>query len=73
MLNRLYSSSFPSDKATLFHLKQVINQTSYGKNPKNNIKATEDFLETTLYAYIVVAAKQVIKTTGEVSDCNVLV
>ena len=66
------SSSFPSDKATLFHLKQVINRTSYGKNPKNNMKATEDFLETALYAHIVAAAKQVIKTTGEVSDCNVL-
>ena len=72
MHNRLYSSSFPSDKATLFHLKQAINRTSYGKNPKNNMKTTEDFLETVLYAHIVAAAKQVIKTTGEVSDCSVL-
>ena len=36
------------------------------------MKATEDFLETTPYAHIVAAAKQVIKTTGEVSDCNML-
>ena len=72
MHNRLYSSSSPNDKATLFHLKQVINRTSYGKIPKNNMKATEDFLETALYAHIVAAAKQIIKTTGEVSDCDVM-
>lgn len=72
MHNRLYSTSSPSDKATLFHLKQVINRTSYGKTPKNNMKATEDFLETALYAHIIAAAKQIIKTTGEVGDCNVV-
>ena len=72
MHNRFYSSNSPTDKATLFHLKQVINRISYGKIPKNYMKATEDFLETALYAHIVAAAKQIIKHTGEVSDCSVV-
>ena len=52
-------------------MKQVINWTSYGKIPKNNMKATEDFLETALYAHIVAVAKQIIKITGDVSNCVV--
>ena len=36
------------------------------------MKATEDFLETALYAHILTAAKQIIKTTDKVGDCNMV-
>jgi len=42
-LGRFYSTT-PHDKGTLFQLKQVINRTSFGKIPKHNMKAAEDFL-----------------------------
>ena len=56
----------PSDRGTLLQLKHLINRTSYGKEPKHNMKATEDFLEILLSAYIVAAAKEVMAT----DDCN---
>jgi len=40
-------------------LKQLVNQSSFGKQPKNNMKATEDFLEVVIFAHIIVAAKSV--------------
>ena len=67
--NRLYSSASPSDKGTLLQLKHLINRTSYGKDPKHNMKATEDFFETVLSAYIVTAAKEVM-ITDNLHDCN---
>lgn len=67
--NRFYSTTSPNDKGTLFHLKQVINRTSFGKIPKNNMKAAEDFLEVTLCAHVITAAKQTMKTLS-VSDCK---
>ena len=72
MHNRFYSASSPNDKGTLFHLKQVVNCTSYGKIPKNNMKATEDFLETVLHAHILTAAKQIMKMTDDIGDCNLV-
>ena len=36
------------------------------------MKATEDFLETALYAHILTAAKQIIKTTDKVGDCDMV-
>ena len=72
MHNRFYSTSSPNDKGTLFHLKQVVNCTSYGKIPKNNMKATEDFLETVLHAHILTAAKQIMKMTDDIGDCNLV-
>ena len=67
--NRFYSTASPNDKGTLFHLKQVINRTSFGKIPKNNMKAAEDYLEVTLCAHVVTAAKQMMKTLN-VLDCK---
>jgi len=42
--NRLYSGASPSDKGMLLQLKDLIKRTSYGKDPKHNMKATKDFL-----------------------------
>ena len=67
--NRLYSGASPSDRGTLLQLKHLINRTSYGKEPKHNMKAMEDFFETVLSAYIVAAAKEVM-TTDDLHDCN---
>ena len=72
MHNRVYSTSSPNDKGTLFHLKQVVNRTSYGKIPKNNTKATEDFLETVLHPHILIAIKQIMKMTDDIGDCNLV-
>ena len=68
--NRFYSAKSPNDKGTLFHLKQVINRTSFGKIPKHNMKAAEDFLEVSLCAHVVSAAKQVMKTVDVLGDCK---
>ena len=69
MHNRLYSGASPSDKGTLLQLKHLINRTSYGKEPKHNMKATEDFFETVLSGYIIAAAKEVM-ATDDLHDCN---
>jgi len=42
--NRLYSTSSSNDWGTLFQLKQLVDRTSFGKEPNHNMKATEDFL-----------------------------
>ena len=68
--NRFYSTTSPNDKGTLFHLKQVINRTSFGKLPKHNMKAAEDFLEVVLRPHVVSAAKQVMKTLNTPGDCS---
>ena len=58
MVDRQYSIKSASNKGTLYQLKQVVNQTSFGKEPKNNMKATEDFLEVVLCSHILAAAKE---------------
>ena len=56
------------DKGTLNQLKHLIYRTAVGPDPKNNMKATEDFLYLILCAYIVAAAKQCMEP-GEDLDC----
>ena len=57
-MDRQYSAKSVSDKGTLYQLKQVVNRTSFGKEPKHNMKATEDFIEVVLYSHILAAAKE---------------
>jgi len=57
-MDRQYSTKSASDKGTLYQLKQVVNWTSFDKEPKNNMKATEDFLEVLLCSHILAAAKE---------------
>ena len=55
----------------MFQLKQVINQTSFGKIPKHNMKAAEDFLHVVLCAHVTTAAEQVMKEAENRSqDCK---
>ena len=61
MQNRFYSIT-PKDKDILFQLKQVVNRTSFGKTPKHNMKTAEDFLEVVLFAHVIAAAEQVMKS-----------
>ena len=70
--SRFNSTTSSDDKGTLFHLKQVINCTSFGKIPKNNMKAAEDFLEVALCARVVTAAKQIMKTSNVSGDCEIV-
>ena len=60
LVNRLYSFKSAGDKGTLYQLKELINRTSFGKDPKHNMKATEDFLETVLFAHITAAAEELV-------------
>ena len=68
--NRLYSGAAPNDKGTLLQLKHFINRTSYGKQPKHNMKASEDFLEAVLSAHVVTAAKEIMATKTLPTDCE---
>ena len=58
MVDRLYSSKSSTDKGTLFQLKELVNRTSFGNNPKNNMKATESFFEVVLFAHVIAASNQ---------------
>lgn len=71
MQNRFYSIT-PKDKGTLFQLKQVVNRTSFGKTPKHNMKAAEDFLEVVLFAHVIAAAEEVMKHGNMRVDCEVV-
>ena len=62
LVDRLYSTKSCSDKSTIFQLKQLAHRSSFGKQPKNNMKATEDFLEVVVFAHITAATKN-LKTT----------
>uniref|UniRef100_A0A1X7TRY5 DUF6589 domain-containing protein n=2 Tax=Amphimedon queenslandica TaxID=400682 RepID=A0A1X7TRY5_AMPQE len=53
---RLFSSKSSCDKGTLFQIKNLIHRTSVPNDPKDNVQATEDFLEVVLVAYILNAA-----------------
>jgi len=43
-----------------------------GKNPKHNMKPTEDFLKMVLCAHVVAAAKQCLTTDRSLDDCVVV-
>ena len=60
LVDRLYSFKSASDKGTLFQLKELVHRTSFGKDPKHNMKNTEDFLETVVFAHITAAANEII-------------
>ena len=64
MVDRQYSTKSACDKGTLYQLKQVVNRTSFGKEPKHNIKATEDFMEVVLYSHILAAANECSGSSG---------
>ena len=55
----MYSGAALNGKGTLLQLKNLIHRTSYGKQPKHNMKASEDFLEAVLSVHIITAAKEV--------------
>ena len=46
-------------------LKNLLQATSVPKDPKQNVKATEDFLYKVLAGYVVAAAKEVLRTRDE--------
>ena len=46
------------DKGTLSQLKHLIHRNAVGPDPKNNMKATEDFLLLILCAHVISASKQ---------------
>ena len=68
MVDRLYSSKSSADKGTLFQLKQLINRTSFGKIPKNNMKATESFIEVVLFAHVIAASEEFVSETSDVQE-----
>ena len=50
----------------------MINRTSFGKIPKHNMKAAEDFLEVVLFAHVITAAEEVMKAGNIRADCEVV-
>ena len=64
MVDRLYSTKSSADKGTLNQLKELVNRTSFGSNPKNNMKATESFFEVVLYAHIIAASKEYVSNNS---------
>uniref|UniRef100_A0A1X7VUI6 DUF6589 domain-containing protein n=1 Tax=Amphimedon queenslandica TaxID=400682 RepID=A0A1X7VUI6_AMPQE len=59
---RLMKVSSGRQRGTLMQLKNLLQATSVPKDPKQNVKATEDFLYKVLVGYIVAAAKEVLRT-----------
>ena len=59
------------DKGTLNQIKHLIHRTAVGKDPKHNMKPTEDFLKVVLCAHVVAAAKQCLKEDDSLGDCVV--
>ena len=49
------------DKSTLYQLKNLLNRSAVPKDPGNNKKATEDFMEVVLTSFVIVAAKTIIQ------------
>ena len=52
-------------RGTLMQLKNLIKATAVPKDPKQNVKATEDFLSKVLEGYVVAAAKEVMRKSDE--------
>ena len=68
--NRVYSGALSTDKGN--QLRNLINRTSYGGQPKHNMKASEDFLECVLSAHIITAGKEVMAANKLPVDCNIV-
>ena len=68
MVDRLYSSKSSADKGTLFQLKELVNRKSFGKVPKNNMKATESFFEVVLFAHVIAASNEFKSETADVNE-----
>ena len=66
--NRLFTSKSACAKGTLFQIKNLIHRTSVPNDPKENVQATEDFLEVTLVAYILTAADMEYKAGMTLDD-----
>ena len=49
------------DKGTLYQVKNLLNHSAVPKDPGNNMKATEDFMEVVLTTFVIVAAKTIIQ------------
>ena len=71
MVDRFYSYKSSADKGNLCQLKELINRTSFGSNPKNNMKATESFLEVILYAHIITASKEFMLNNNNIEAVDV--
>ena len=50
-------------------MKELVHRTSFGKEPKNNMKATEDFLDVVLTAHIIAAARELLSVSTAVPNC----
>ena len=61
-----------SQKGTLYQLKNLLHRTSVPKDPKNHMKACEDFLILILHAFVKVAAEDVLKNKPTITDANEL-
>lgn len=70
MIDRQYSYKSVADKGTLCQLKELVNRTSFGKDSKHNMKASEDFLEVVVYGHVVAAAKVFTSTASEESTVH---
>ena len=51
-------------------MKELVNRTSFGKDTKHNMKASEDFLEVVVYGHVIAAAKELTSTTSEESTVH---
>ena len=49
---------------TLYQMRNLINRSSVPKDPGDNMKAAEDFMQSVLYAHLVAAAETVEDLTG---------
>lgn len=59
----MYSKQSATQKGTLFQLKNEINRTNVPTDPKDNLRACEDFLSVVLDAHVVAAAKTILATS----------
>ena len=71
MWKRFFNSE-SYDKGTLNQIKHLIHRTAVDKNPKHNMKPTEDFLKVVLCAHVVTAAKQCLSTDPSLNNCEVV-
>ena len=59
------------EMGTLYQMRNLINRSSVPKDPGDNMKAAEDFMQLVLYAHIVAAAETVEDLTGANSVADV--
>lgn len=59
---RLLDEDSGRQRGTLTHIKNLLKQSSLPKNPKDNMKAAEDFLLKVLSSYIVAAGKEILRS-----------